>query len=201
MRERFQILFDRRRVQNREEERASWISPEITEINKMIDELIELFESAVIEEKAAAKDKTGKIASDVEKGQETSRVSRESISESAKRTSGSEFGPGKEKRKRKKSGEEIMQYLSEKLRFDMEWRRTEQNLKAQELEERTKERESIAQERKRREESEEENIVGMLEGVQDQLRQQNQLLLQVFQQQQHQNNLIMNISQQINKND
>ena len=96
----------------------------------MLDELIEMFESAAIEQKAAAKDKADKIASDVEKGQEMRRLSMERMKESAKRKSGSECGSGREKRKN--IGVETAQYLNEKLKFDMEWRKTEQKLKAPE---------------------------------------------------------------------
>ena len=199
VRERFQVLFDKRKVKNREEERARGISPEVTEIDKVLDELIEMFESAAIEQKAAAKDKADKIASDVEKGQEMRRLSMERMNKSAKRKSGSECGSGREKRKN--IGVETAQYLNEKLKFDMEWRRTAQKLKAQELEERAKDREAAEQERKRQEENEERNTVRMLEGMKEQLEQQNKLLIHLFQQQQHQNNLIMNLIQQINKKD
>ena len=51
----------------------------------MLDELIELFESAAIEQKAAAKDKADNIASDVEKGQGMRRLSMERMTESAKK--------------------------------------------------------------------------------------------------------------------
>ena len=146
VRERFQVLFDKQKVKNREEERASGISPEVTEIDKMLDELIEMFESAAIEQKAAAKNKVDKIASGVEKGQEMRRLSME-MKESTKRKSGSECGSGREKRKN--IGVETAQYLNGKLKFDMEWRRTEQKLKAQQLEERAKDREAAEQERKR----------------------------------------------------
>ena len=127
------------------------------------------------------------------------RLSMERMKESAERKSGSECLSGREKRKN--IGVETAQYLNEKLKFDMEWRRTEQKLKAQELEERAKDREAAEQERKRREENEERNSVRMLEGMKEHLEQQNKLLIQLFQQQQHQNKWIMNMIQQINKKD
>ena len=55
VRERFQVLFDKRKAKNREEERASGISPEVTEIDRMLDDLIELFESAAIEQRLQLK--------------------------------------------------------------------------------------------------------------------------------------------------
>ena len=113
----------------------------------MLHELIELFESTAIEQKAAAKDKGDKIAADAEKGQEMRRLSMERRKESAKRKSGSECGSGRDKRKNIRI--ETAQYLNNKLKFDIEWRRTEQQLKAQELEERVKDREAAEQERQR----------------------------------------------------
>ena len=199
VRERFQVLFDTRKAKNREKERASGISPEVTEIDKMLDELIELVESAAIEQKAAAKDRADKIASDAEKGQEMRRLSMERMKESAKRKSGSECGSGREKRKN--IGVETAQYLNNKLKFDMEWRRTEQQLKAHDLEERATDREAAEQGRKRREENEERTSVRMLDSMKEQLEQQNKLLIHLFQEQQYQNNLIMNMIQHINKKD
>eukprot|EP00794_Sanderia_malayensis_P017162 gene17162-18884_t len=187
VRERFAALLERRKAKNREEERASGICPELTNTDKLLDELIELFESAAQEQSVAAKEKANKVAGDIEKGQEMGRLSMESRGESVKRKSGNEAGAGG-KEKQKNYGVETFKYLNEKLKFEMEWKEREQKLKERELEEKAKEREADENERKRRE----ENAA---------LQQQNQLLMQVIQQQQHQYNLIMNIAEQINKKD
>ena len=55
VRDRFQYLYQKRKSKNREEERASGISPEITDIDNLLDEIIEIFESANLEHKNAAK--------------------------------------------------------------------------------------------------------------------------------------------------
>ena len=65
-RERFQFLFERGKVKNREEERASGISPEISDIDKLLDELIELFQTATLERESSAKKSSDKAALDAE---------------------------------------------------------------------------------------------------------------------------------------
>eukprot|EP00794_Sanderia_malayensis_P006420 gene6420-7153_t len=200
VRERFAALLERRKAKNREEERASGICPELTDTDKMLDELIELFESAAQEQSVAAKEKANKVAGDIEKGQEMRRLSMESRGESVKRKSGNEAGAGG-KEKRKNYGVETFKYLNEKLKFEMEWKEREQKLKERELEEKAKEREADENERKRREENKERDFTRVVERIELQLQQQNQLLMQVIQQQQHQYNLIMNIAEQINKKD
>eukprot|EP00794_Sanderia_malayensis_P001974 gene1974-2243_t len=166
----------------------------------MLDELIELFESAAQEQSVAAKEKANKVAGDIEKGQEMRRLSMESRGESVKRKSGNEAGAGG-KEKRKNYGVETFKYLNEKLKFEMEWKERKQKLKERELEEKAKEREADENERKRREENKERDFTRVVERIELQLQQQNQLLMQVIQQQQHQYNLIMNIAEQINKKD
>ena len=42
-RESFQVLLEKRKTKNREEERASGIAPELTDIDKLLDELIKVF--------------------------------------------------------------------------------------------------------------------------------------------------------------
>ena len=96
-RERFQYLFEKRKSKNREEVRASGISPDITETDKLLNELIELFETDNLEQANSAKEKANKVALDAEKGLEMRRMSMERMRESAKRTS-SDDGKGKEKK-------------------------------------------------------------------------------------------------------
>ena len=68
VREHFQALYDRRKTKNREEERASRITPdELSEIEVMIDELIELFESAAIDQQPAGREKADEAAAEIAK--------------------------------------------------------------------------------------------------------------------------------------
>ncbi len=55
-RDQFQYVYEKRKSKNREEERVSGISPEITEIYKLLDKMIEIFESVSLKHKSAAKE-------------------------------------------------------------------------------------------------------------------------------------------------
>eukprot|EP00112_Aurelia_sp_Birch-Aquarium-sp1_P015148 Seg3332.1 transcript_id=Seg3332.1/GoldUCD/mRNA.D3Y31 product="hypothetical protein" protein_id=Seg3332.1/GoldUCD/D3Y31 len=58
VRQHFQGLYDHRKAKNREEEQASGIAPDdLSEVEGMLDELIGLFESAAVDQKAADKEK------------------------------------------------------------------------------------------------------------------------------------------------
>ena len=70
VRERFQWLYDRRKSKNREEERASGISPELTEVDKILDELIDLFENSSLEQKAVTQEKADRVVAQAEEGRE-----------------------------------------------------------------------------------------------------------------------------------
>ena len=70
VREHFQTLIDKRKTVNREEERASGISPEIMEVGILLDELLEVFASASIDQQASEKEKVDKGVEDVEKAKE-----------------------------------------------------------------------------------------------------------------------------------
>ena len=132
-RELFHYLFEKRKVKNREEERASGISPVVTEIDKLLDELIELFGTENLLYKVAAKDKADKATLDAEKGIEMRRMSLERMEESAKRKS-NKNGKGNEKRSRRTAGD-TFEYLKEKLKIDAEWRRKEHEIRERDLEE------------------------------------------------------------------
>ena len=134
VREHFQGLYDRRKAKNREEERASGITPdEPNEIQIMIDELIGLFESAAIDQKAADKEKTDKAAADIAKARDMRQQSLETFGETRKRKNLGE-GEGSGKRARN-SGRDTLTFLQEKLKIDAEFRRQEMELRDRELEE------------------------------------------------------------------
>ncbi len=52
----FSMFMRKENQKNREEERVSGIPPEITEIYKLLDEMIEIIESANLKHKSAAKE-------------------------------------------------------------------------------------------------------------------------------------------------
>eukprot|EP00795_Rhopilema_esculentum_P017010 gene17010-8515_t len=85
VRENFQTLIEKRKVVNREEERASGISPEITEVDILLDELLEVFSSAAFDQQAAEKEKVDKRVEDVEKAKELRQQSLETLGETQKK--------------------------------------------------------------------------------------------------------------------
>eukprot|EP00795_Rhopilema_esculentum_P005672 gene5672-10912_t len=191
-RERFQFLFEKRKSKNREEERASGISPDITDIDKLLDELIELFETANLEQVNSAKEKANKVALDAEKGLEMRRLSMESMGESAKRKS-SDDGKGKEKRARR-TASDTFEFLNEKIKIDIEWKKKEFELNERTLEEKEKKREYAEKERSWQREREEKRLTA----IENQLERQNEMLAQINVQLQHQNSLIMTLMQHFN---
>ena len=200
VRERFQGLYDRRRAKNREEERASGITPdEPNEIEVMIDELIGLFESAAIDQKAADKEKTDKAAADIAKAQDMRQQSLETFAETRKRENLGE-GEGSGKRTRN-SGRDTLTFLQDKLTVDAEFRRREMELRERELAEKARLRELKEQQERERNAGNvaERNVERVMENMQQQMQQQNQILMQMLQQQQQQGQMMMTMFQQLNK--
>ena len=126
-RERFQFLFEGRKAKNTQVERASRISPDISDIDKLLDELIELFEAANLERETITKQRADKTALNAEKGLEMRRMSLETMGESSKRQA-SDGDRGKEKRPRRVQ-KDTFEYLNEKLKLDVEWQRRDFELK------------------------------------------------------------------------
>ena len=164
----------------------------MTDIDKLLDELIEVFETATLEQATAAKEKSDKAALDAEKGLEMRRMSMESMGESSKRKANDD-GKGKEKRVRR-TASDTFQYLNERISLDVEWKKTEFELKERELEEKAKKREY--KELKLRQENESRG----LEAIHSQLERHNEMLMQIHQQLQQQNALILTIIEHLNQN-
>ena len=139
-----------------------------------MDELIEVFETATLEQATAVKEKSDKAALDAEKGLEMRRMSMESMGESSKRKANDD-GKGKEKRVRR-TASDTFQYLNERISLDVEWKKKEFELKERELEEKAKKREY--KELKLRQENESRG----LEAIHSQLERHNEMLMQIHQQ-------------------
>ena len=132
VREHFQALFEPRKTKNREEEQASGIAPdELTEIEVMLDELMSLFESAVINQRAADKENNDKATADIAKAQDMRWKSLETFAETRKRKS---FGEGEGAGKRARNEwKDILTFLQDKLTVDADFRRQEMELREREL--------------------------------------------------------------------
>ena len=187
-RERFQFLFERRKAKNREEERASGISPDISDIEKLLDELIELFQTANLERETVTKQRADKAALNAEKGLEMRRMSMETMGESSKRRQASDDDRGKEKRS-KRVQNDTFEYLNDKLKHDMEWQKKDFELKERMLEEKVKNRENKEKER----EWYREHLESRLDVVCKQLEKQNEMLTQMSRHLQEQQTLILTL--------
>ena len=187
-RDRFQFLFEKRKAKNREEERASGISPDMDDIDKLLDELIELFQTANLEHENVTKQKADKAAINAEKGLEMRRMSMETMGESSKRQARDD-GRGKEKRARRAQNE-TFEYLNEKLKFDTEWRRKEFELKERKLAEKSKSRESKDKDN----EFFRAHIERRFDAICNQMKRQNEILVQISKQLQDQNALIRSLT-------
>ena len=115
---------------NREEERASGISPEITEVDILLDELLEVFSSAAFDQQAAEKEKEDKRVEDVEKAKERRQQSLGTLGETRKRRK-EEAGDGKQKKVRntKLIGNDTFAFLEKKMQEDAKIKREELELK------------------------------------------------------------------------
>eukprot|EP00112_Aurelia_sp_Birch-Aquarium-sp1_P020591 Seg5341.1 transcript_id=Seg5341.1/GoldUCD/mRNA.D3Y31 product="hypothetical protein" protein_id=Seg5341.1/GoldUCD/D3Y31 len=201
VREHFQGLYDRLKAKNREEECASGITPdELSEIEVMIEELIDLFESAAVDQKAADKEKTDRAAADIAKARDMRLQSLETFAETRKRKNVGE-GEGSGKRARN-SGKDTLTFLQDKLKVDAEFRRQEMELRERELAERARLREIKEQQERERNvgNGEEGNVARAMENMQQHMQQQNQIMMQMLQQQQQQGQMMMAMFQLFNNN-
>ena len=123
----FHFLFERQKTRHRQEERASGISPDISDIQKLLDELIELFETANLERETIAKQRADKMALNAEKGLEMRKTSTATLGESSKRQA-RDCDRGKEKRPRRVQ-KDTFEYLNKKVKLDVEWQKRDFELK------------------------------------------------------------------------
>ena len=84
VREHVQAIFLKRKSKNREEEGTSGISPEPSESDALLDELIAVFDAATIDQQAEAKEAKEKLAADLQKAEEMRRQSMETLRQSRK---------------------------------------------------------------------------------------------------------------------
>ena len=83
-----QIMLRKRKQQDRAEGIVSGISPEVWESDVLLDELIELFDAAAVDQSAASQHLKEKPAADIAKAEEIQRASMETLGETRKRRGG-----------------------------------------------------------------------------------------------------------------
>ena len=162
-----------------EEERASGISPEPSEIDKLLEQIIERFEESDREAGDKGEQAEKSKTEDRKKAEEMRKLSMEKLGETLKRK-GEEDG-GATPRKRA-SGSETIVYLREKAERDFDLRKEE------------------LETRKRDQTQQLQMFHYMQEQLQQQQRQQQQQMQLQQQQQQLQNQLLMTLIEKLSKN-
>lgn len=117
VRDRYLLLEKKHKKKVSEEEKASGISPEESEVDKAMADIITQFDEADATNERLSEDKKKKIEVEAAKAEEMRRVSMETFKESQKRNS--EFGE-QTKIKRRASGSDTMSYLKEKAEKEIQ---------------------------------------------------------------------------------
>ncbi len=86
------------------------------------------------------------------------------------------------------------------MKEEAEMRREEVDLRRQEMEERSRHRESLLEEQRRRENDGVRDVGRRLDLLEQHLQQQNQIMLQILQNQQHQAQMLAEISRKLEQN-
>lgn len=187
VRDHYILLEKRFRRKNREEERASGISPEESELDELLQEIVEMFDESdkvVEEKKKKAEEETTKI-------EEMRKRSLETFKESAKRSteeSQQALGNAPDKRRRA-SGSDTMSYLKQKAESDERLKREKVDVKKKELDLHIKEQE----ERQQQFELMNRQARDMQAMQQQQMQQMLQLNSTMMQQQQQQTQALLEI--------
>ncbi|XP_078347999.1 uncharacterized protein LOC144633091 [Oculina patagonica] len=165
-----------------QEERASGITPEETEVDRAMAEIIQLFEEYDRENEKLSEEKKKKAEEDVAKAEEMRRESLETFKETKKRKESeqSEIPP----KKRRASGSDTMSYLKEMGEAEGKRREEEMDMRRQEMEEQSELQREEMKLRKQEMEDKRNQNEAMQQSMMMQ-QQQLQLLIQQQQQQQH----------------
>lgn len=132
VRDRFSLLTKKYKRKFAAEEKASGISPDETELDKAMGDILERFSQADAEHEKTYNEKINKIEEDNMKADEMRKRSLETFAETMER---GEKNPSKTK-KRKSTGADVLEYLREKGGKDKEFRRAELCLKKSKSKER-----------------------------------------------------------------
>ena len=131
VRDRLKLLVERFKRKNREEEQASGISPDESELDGSLYTIIELMDEAEQQFNKDSHEKQKKIENDRKQAEELRVKAMETFGESRKRSEGGESKP----RKKRATGGETLQYLQKKSEQEFELRKAELEIKKKEIEE------------------------------------------------------------------
>ena len=164
VRDRYSILEKKAKKRKREIENGTGISPEDSELDLALEEIIEKWESAEQEFQLDNQSKAKKLEKDKETAEEMRRMSMETLGASKKRKSDPDESGDEKRCKKRRGGSDTVQFLKE--HSEMEFK-----LKREELE------------AKKSEQSQQQQMISMFQQQLQQQNQQQQLQQQQMQQQ------------------
>ena len=180
VRDRYQLLSKKFKNKMAEEERASGISPEMTETDKLLEQIVEQFEESERDAGEQSEKNDQNKENERKKAEEMRNRSMEKLGETQKRKATAEDGQQTTPRKRS-SGSETLVYLREKAEREFE-------LRQEELEVKKKEQSAQLQ-----------MFQYMQQQLQQQQQQQQQQMQVQIQQQQLQNQMLLALIEKITK--
>ena len=180
VRDRYQLLSKKFKNKMAEEEQASGISPEMTETDKLLEQIVEQFEESERDAGEQSEKNDQNKENERKKAEEMRNRSMEKLGETQKRKATAEDGQQTTPRKRS-SGSETLVYLREKAEREFE-------LRQEELEVKKKEQSAQLQ-----------MFQYMQQQLQQQQQQQQQQMQVQIQQQQLQNQMLLALIEKITK--
>ena len=184
VRDRYNLLTKKFQVRLNREERASGISDDNSELDNLLEEILEKEKAAKEKLDNDDEDKKKSLANEKAAAEDMRKRALERVGQTAKRK-GKEEGPEAEKsksRKSRKSTGEAMEYLKERASKEIQ-------LREQELEMRKKEQDSISQREREKNEQQDKMLSTMLK----QQEQQQQMMMMLLNQQQQQSQALLSL--------
>ena len=197
VRDHYKKLVDRYKRKVREELNSSGISPEPSELDSMLEEIVEKEENAAAEKENIDGENQRRIEADRMAADDIRRQAIETQSETQKRKSAE--GDQCAKKKRRRNGDQAVAYLQEKAQMEMQMRREEMDLKKVEID--------LECERQKQQREQQDNLMAqqgnMIKVMMDQHQHQQQQIqamqMMMIQQQQQQNQALMALLEKLSK--
>ena len=130
VRDRFGLLRSKYDKKIKDEEKASGISPEPTEVDDAMCDILKRFEEAEEDHQKEQEEKNRKETENVQQAQDMRRTSMERLGETSKRN---EERKQKDKKRKRSDGTETLSFIKEKAMRDGEYKEKDLELRKQEL--------------------------------------------------------------------
>ena len=198
--DRMKLLVERHKKKTRDEESASGISPEQSEIDEALDTIIELIDDADQQFEKDSYEKHQKIENNRKQAEELRVKAMESYGESRKRQIESGESEPKPRRKRSTGGETLV-YLQEKSEKEFKLRKAELEIKKKEMENKREVNMTLQNQQQQQFTDFQKSIMEqyLQQQMQQQALQHQQMMASQSQQQQQQNQLLIVLLQKLKK--